>query len=60
MHRGAEVPNGELNHPFCNVSGVNELADFAYETPSSEVKHAALLNAPSSAWTAQRHRDGPG
>src|SRR5579863_4884557 len=48
---GAEVPTGELNQPFCNVSGVNELADFANETPSSEVKHAALLNAPPSGWT---------
>ena len=47
----AEVPNGELVQPFCSVSGVNELADFANETPSSEVKHAALLNAPPSAWT---------
>src|SRR5580693_462685 len=48
---GAEVPNGELNQPFCNVSAVNELADFANETPSSEVKHAALPNAPPSAST---------
>src|SRR5579863_7471979 len=48
---GAEVPTGELNQPFCNVSGVNKLADFANETPSSEVKHPALLNAPPSAWT---------
>src|SRR5215469_865386 len=48
---GAEVPNGELNQPFCNVSGVNEPADFANEAPSSEVKHAALLNAPPSACT---------
>src|SRR5215469_15049330 len=48
---GAEVPNGELNQPFCGVSGVNEVADFANETPSSEVKHAALLNVPPSAWT---------
>src|SRR6516165_10269246 len=47
---GAEVPNGELNQPFCRVSGVNDVADFANETPSSEVKHAALLNAPPSAW----------
>src|SRR5579859_1155985 len=48
---GAEVPNGELNQPFCRVSGVNELADLANEAPSSEVKQAALLNAPPSAWT---------
>src|SRR5579859_2230415 len=48
---GAEVPNGEPVQPFCNVSGVNELADLANETPSNEVKHAALLNAPPSAWT---------
>ena len=48
---GAEVPDGESNQPFCSVSGVNERADFANEAPSSEVKHAALLNAPPSAWT---------
>src|SRR5215469_6519424 len=48
---GAEVPNGELVQPFCSVSGVNEVADFANQAPSSEVKHAALLNAPPSAST---------
>src|SRR5579859_256500 len=48
---GAEVPNGEPVQPFCSVSGVNELADFAKVAPSSEVKHAALLNVPPSAWT---------
>ena len=47
----AEVPNGMVVHPFCSVSGVNEVADFANEAPSSEVKHAALLNAPPSAST---------
>src|SRR5262249_46700242 len=37
-----EVPNGALVHPFTSVSGANELADLANETPSSEAKHAAL------------------
>ena len=48
---GAAVPNGELNQPFSSVSRVKELADLANVTPSSEVKHAALLNAPPSAST---------
>ena len=45
------MPNGELNQPSCSVSGVNELADLANQAPSREVKQAALLNAPPSAWT---------
>src|SRR5215472_1975144 len=42
-----EVPNGALVHPFTSVSGVNELADFANEAPSSEVKHWASEKLPS-------------
>ena len=45
------MPNGELVQPFCSVSGVNEWADLANVTPSSEVKHARVLKAPPSAWT---------
>src|SRR5262245_37568915 len=38
---GLAVPNGALLHPLSGVSGVHEVAFFANETPSSEVKHWA-------------------
>ena len=45
------MPNGPPVQPFCSFSVVNEVADLANETPSSEVKQAALLKRPPSAWT---------
>src|SRR5215472_16215417 len=49
---GLAVPDPYLTQPFLSFSGVNEAADLANETPSSEVKHWALAQvAPSSAST---------
>ena len=46
------VANGALVHPFCRVSAVNPVDDSAYETPSSDVKDVALLNAVSTSTLA--------
>src|SRR5215471_12796659 len=48
---GLAEANPVLVQPFSRVSGVNEFADGANETPSSEVKHWALDQLPPSAST---------
>src|SRR5262249_14887420 len=42
------VPYGALTQPFWSATGENPLADSANQAPSREVKHCALVNAPSA------------